>query len=127
MRKFLVSIFLGLTLVLGGCKTTDFIATPVDKSATIMEKAQAAINQAKVTWTAVAQGAIEDRKAGVYTDQEWFDFKVKMNEIKDYIEKAQMYHENGETALSANRLELANTALKVIQAELIKQKNKEQQ
>lgn len=120
MRKLLIAITLGLSLVLGmgGCGSFSvhdpaIVLTPV-------QKAQAAIDQVKAVVTSLNRSAVANRGAGIYTDLEWTNLKAKLNDAKVYIDQAQGYLDAGSTALSQGNLALANAVIGLIKSELIK-------
>lgn len=122
MRKLLASILLGLTLALGGCSGSDFVVHDTTKLETPAQKLQAAIDQAKAGLTVLAEGAVVDRKAGVYNDEEWAALKGKLNEAKRHVDTAQGYFNAGDFSSAEGRLALANAVFAIIKSELIKRK-----
>ena len=123
VRKFLASLLLGLILALGGCGGQYSVHDPAkSEQATPVQKVQAGIDQVKAGLTVLVEGAIVDRKAGVYNDEEWAALKGKLNEAKRHVDTAQGYLNAGDLGSAAGRMALANVAISIIKTELIKRK-----
>jgi tryptophanyl-tRNA synthetase len=123
MRKLLVSIVLGASLALGGCGG----AFSIYKQETIeqmspVEKAKAGIKQVKAAVTVVVRGAIADRKAGVYNNEEWAELKGYFNTIDKDIKEVEKYLALGDLITAADKRKLVDDAFAYLKAELIKRK-----
>lgn len=126
MKKFILSVILGLSLALGACSQKDLLVHDPATLVTPQQKIQAGIDQAKLVTVSIIRTAIADREAGVYTDDEWYNIKETINDTINYLDKAQSALSVGDEVLSKGQLELADSALNYLKAELIKRKNREQ-
>lgn len=123
MKKILLSVILGLSLALGSCSARDLVVHDPATLVTPVQKIQAGIDQAKLTVVAVIRGAVADREAGVYTDDEWYVLKEQINEVTRHIDSAQDALNLGDEVMSGGQLKLAESAIDYLKAELIKRKN----
>lgn len=126
MKKFILSIILGMSLALGACSQKDFLVHDPATLVTPQQKIQAAIDQAKLVTVSVIRTAVSNREAGMYTDDEWFNIKETINDATTYLDRAQEALNIGDEVVSQGQLALADSALNYLRAELIKRKNEGQ-
>lgn len=123
MRKLFISFCLSLTLLLGGCGGGNpFVMQDKTTLLSPAEKAQGAINNVKGILTVMANKAVADRK--LYSDVEWSNLKENLLDAKRHTDEAEIALKLGDELLSKDKLQLAQSMITFIKAELVKKENK---
>lgn len=124
MRKLFIGFCLSLTLLLGGCGSGNpFVMQDKATLQTPVEKAQGAINNVKSILTVMVNTAVADRK--LYSNAEWLELKENLLDARKHTDDAEIALRLGDELLSKDKLQLANTVITFIKAELVKEQQKE--
>lgn len=122
MRKLFIGFCLSLTLLLGGCGSGNpFVMQDKATLVTPAEKIQGGINNVKSILTVMVNKSVADRK--LYSDAEWLVLKENLLDAKSHTDDAEIALKLGDELTSKDKLQLAQSVITFIKAELVKKEN----
>lgn len=130
LKKMLVATFLGLSLTLGGCGSLG--VGPVHKDTATVAKEDPAkailygIDEFNAGVAALATAIVHDYNEGLYTQNEAKKYFDALNKAVLFVNQAENFVDLGNILKAKDRLDAANAALSLLQAELVKHKKENQ-
>jgi hypothetical protein len=134
MRKYLPVfaiwiLFLSFlsVLVLSGCGSNNYQVKPTPTVEEIKKNPQQAAFDNITNFNAVVAASAISLKANKlsFTPEQYKQYRDSLRDAARYADEAEVYAEEFDLTSSADKLKLADIALSIVQAELIKLKNKE--
>jgi hypothetical protein len=128
VRKFLVSIVLGLTLALGGCASQfSLFKKEQIEQMTPVQKAQASIKQGYANHASITTTLWLNYKDGIITKAEKDKYSQDTRKVLDYLDEADDFVAAGDISSAELKLKLVNEIIPALQRELARQAAKERQ
>ena len=125
MRKLFISIALGLSLTLFGCMAGQYQMRDPATLVTVKQKIQYTIDTTNVAITSASRTITGDVKAGLMTKEIGREYYNKLVKISNLSDEAQHFLNIGKELDAQEKIDLANTLINLLEAELVKQVNKE--